>query len=96
MAGGTKDLGRFDSSFIYLNGMAIGHFQHLRRKSLDILAGLQYSWINNPLVWYFLGVFCPASAVAHATLLGGHCRSSHAEVSRQCEADMSRKSMPRH
>ena len=33
----------------------------------------------------------PASAVAHARLLVAHCRHSHAEVPRQCEADMPRK-----
>ena len=44
-----------------------------------------------------LSVVCPASAaVAHARLLGAHCRHSHAEIPRQCEADMSGKSMPRH
>ena len=31
----------------------------------------------------------PASAVALARLLVAHCRHSHAEVPRQCEADMS-------
>ena len=31
------------------------------------------------------------SAVAHAWLLGAHCRHSHAKVPRQCEADMSVK-----
>ena len=43
----------------------------------------------NLLVWYFLGVFCPASTVAHARLLGAHCLHSYAEIPRQCEADMS-------
>ena len=33
---------------------------------------------------------------SHAKLLGAHCRQSYAEVPRQCEADMSGKSVPRH
>ena len=37
---------------------------------------------------------CPASAVAHARLPAAHCRHSHAEVHRQCEAEMSGKSVP--
>ena len=41
-----------------------------------------------------LGVVCPASAVSNARLLGAHCRHSHAEIPRQCEADMSGKTMP--
>ena len=44
----------------------------------------------------FLGVVCPASAVSHARLLAAHCRHSHAEVTRQCEADMFGKSVPHH
>ena len=37
-----------------------------------------------------------SAAVAHARLLGAHCRHSHTEILRQCEADMSVKSMPHH
>ena len=32
----------------------------------------------------------------HARLPAVHCRHSHAEVPRQCEADMSGKSVPHH
>ena len=32
----------------------------------------------------------------HARLLGAHCRHSHTEIPRQCEADMSGKSVPHH
>ena len=39
-------LRRFDSSFRYLHGKALGHFLHLGRKSLDILTRIQYSCIN--------------------------------------------------
>ena len=52
MAGSAEDtveeeaLGRFDSSFRYLHGKALGHFRHFAWKSLDILAGIQYSCIN--------------------------------------------------
>ena len=52
MAGSTEDtveeeaLRRFDSSFRYLHGKALGHFRHFGWKSLDILAGIQYSCIN--------------------------------------------------
>ena len=52
MAGSAEDtveeeaLRRFDSSFRYLHGKALGHFRHLRRKSLDILVGIQYFSIN--------------------------------------------------
>ena len=52
MAGSAEDtveeeaLRRFDSSFRYLHGKALGHFLHLGRKSLDILTRIQYSCIN--------------------------------------------------
>ena len=51
MAGSAKALEeealrRFDSSFRYLHGKALGHFLHLGRKSLDILTRIQYSCIN--------------------------------------------------
>ena len=52
MSGSAKDtveeeaLRRFDSSFRYLHGKALGHFLHLGRKSLDILTRIQYSCIN--------------------------------------------------
>ena len=36
------------------------------------------------------------NAVAHARLPAANCRHSHAEVPRQCEADMSGKSVPHH
>ena len=90
-------LGRFDSSFRYLHGKALGHFRHFAWKSLDILVGIQYSCINKFsffLLLFFLGVVCPASAIAQARLLAAHCRHSHAKVPRQCEADMSGKSVP--
>ena len=44
-----------------------------------------------------MGVVCPASAAdAHARLLGAHCCHPHAETPRQCEADMSGKSVLQH
>ena len=52
MAGSAEDtveeeaLRRFDSSFRYLQGKALGHFQHFGWKSLDILAGIQYFCVN--------------------------------------------------
>ena len=46
MAGSVEALRRFDSSFRYLHGKALGHFLHLGRKSLDILTRIQYSCIN--------------------------------------------------
>ena len=44
----------------------------------------------------FLGVVCPASAVSSARLLAAHCCHTHAEVPRQCEVEMSEKSVPHH
>ena len=46
-------LGRFDSSFRYLHGKALGHFRHFAWKSLDILAGIQYSCINKSSCFVF-------------------------------------------
>ena len=46
-------LRRFDSSFRYLHGKALGHFLHLRRKILDILTRIQYSFINKPFCLVF-------------------------------------------
>ena len=49
MAGSAEDtveeeaFGRFDSSFRYLHGKALGHFQRFGWNSLDILSGIQYS-----------------------------------------------------
>ena len=50
----------------------------------------------NFLFGILLGVVCLASTVAHARQLGAHCRHSNAEIPRQCEADMSGKSVPHH
>ena len=52
MSGSAKDtveeeaLRRCDSIFRYLQWKALGHFQHFGWKSLDILAGIEYSWIK--------------------------------------------------
>ena len=52
MSGSAKDtvekeaLRRFDSSFRYLHGKALGYLQHFGWKSLDILVGIQYSCIK--------------------------------------------------
>ena len=43
------------------------------------------------LLWSSVAIFKLSSP---SSLLGAHCRHYHAEVARQCEADMSRKSVP--
>ena len=59
-------------------------------------ANLVVAWCSPAPLERSLGVLCLASAVSNVRLLAAHCRHSHVEVSRQCEADMSGKSMPHH
>ena len=61
------------------------YFTMIMSPSLTVFL-FQYNFLFS----IFLGVVCPASAVDHARLPAAHCRHSHAEVPRQCEADMRR------